>query len=41
MVKKIEDLALRLREQLGIPDDENPSALDVLRRLKFLRVITD
>lgn len=36
-----EYLANRLRNQLGIPDDEKLSSLDLLRRLKFARVIED
>lgn len=38
---RIENLAERLREQLGIPDDLRPDALDVLRRLKITKVISD
>lgn len=40
-VTKIDDLAKRLREQLGIPDDLRPDALDVLRRMKISKVISD
>lgn len=40
-MNRIEVLAERLRVQLGIPDDIRPNSLDVLRRLKFAKVITD
>ncbi len=40
-MKRIEDLVLRLRADLGIPDDERPDLLDLLRRLKFAGVISD
>ena len=38
---KIETLTDQLRERIGIPDDVRPDALDVLRRLKFTKVIAD
>lgn len=37
---RIDNLAELLREQLGIPDDIRPDALDVLRRLKITKVIS-
>ncbi|WP_162783782.1 ImmA/IrrE family metallo-endopeptidase [Devosia naphthalenivorans] len=38
---RIDNFADRLREQLGIPDDLRPDALDVLRRMKISKVISD
>lgn len=38
---RIENLAERLREQLGIPDDLRLDALDVLRRMKIAKIISD
>lgn len=39
-MNKIENLVLRLRTHLGIPDDTLPELVDVLRRLKIAGVIT-
>lgn len=38
---EIESLASRSREMLGIPDDERPDPIDLLRRAKFAKVIGD
>lgn len=38
---KIDELAEKLRERLGIPDDIRLDALDLLRRLKISKVISD
>ena len=38
---KIDELAEELRERLGIPDDIRLDALDLLRRMKISKVITD
>lgn len=38
---KIDELAEELRERLGIPDDIRLDALDLLRRMKISKVISD
>lgn len=40
-MKKIETLAVKLRDQIGVPDDLCLDSLDVLRRLKISKVISD
>lgn len=40
-MKRIEDLAIRLRSVLGIPDDVRPASLDTLTRMQIAGVISD
>lgn len=39
-MNQIEDLVVRLRADLGIPDDVKPGGMDILRRLKFADIIS-
>lgn len=40
-MNRIEKLAIKLRADLGIPEDERLDTVDVLRRLKFVGIISE